>query len=266
MQILRMRYSFIDIDPLVVNVDYLNQEYVPPTQLDIDIPSPDAHPYSNILDIKGNTSVVIYNRFSYCHEFTMHSLLQNVSYLHSYTYVSSELNYQSFYDNSSLVAIARSIIHQPHHGLLYERQMHFFDFYALQFPSHPVWINLVQEPIHRVAAEYQRSRELCRNRTDCRLPNETINETLDECVAKRSAKVCISAVYGVGRMLPYFCGLNRHVECKEESSSALEQAKQNIVFYYTVVGFVKEFYKFLYVLGIFFSFNLVKLNFFSFLA
>ncbi|CAF3468790.1 unnamed protein product [Rotaria sp. Silwood1] len=244
----RLRYSFIDIDHLNVDINYLDEEYRPSRQLNIDLPYAKSHPYSHIVNVKGDSTVIIYNRLPQCYEFTMGLLLKDISRLHSYTYISSQIYEPFSYNKSALISIARSLNKHTCKQLLYERQIYFFDFYALLFPNHPVWITLIRDPIFQVAAEYERSRELCRTKNRCFVQVDTIKETLDECVIKRSPKECISSQYGITRMLPFFCGLKYPALCQEESDQALEQAKENINFFYTVVGIAEEFYKFLYVL------------------
>ncbi|CAF2536483.1 unnamed protein product [Rotaria sp. Silwood2] len=244
----RLRYSFIDIDHLNVDISYLDEAYRPSQQLNIDLLSAKSHPYTRILNVKGNSTVIIYNRLPQCYEFTMRSLLHDVSRVHSYTYVSSTIYVPFSYNKSASLSIARSLNQHKFKQLIYERHIYFFDFYALQFPNHPVWINLVRDPIARIAAEYERSREICRTTNRCFVQADTIKETLDECVVKRSPKECISSQNGIARMLPFFCGLTFPKRCQKENDWALRKAKQNINLFYTVVGIAEEFYKFLYVL------------------
>ena len=259
----RLLYSFVDIDPLGVDINYLDEKYQPPEELNIDLPSPDSHPLSRILNVKGDGSTVLYNRIPQCYEFTMNSLLSNISYLHSYKYVPSTIYIPFSYNQSSLLSIAKSLTKHKYDRLIYERHIYFFDFYKLQMPTHPIWINLVRDPIYRVAAEYNSSREVCQKTNRCFVDPNTINETLDDCVRKRNPRDCISPWNGVSRMLPFFCGSTYPHRCQEETDWALNHAKQNIDFYYTVIGFVEEFYKFLYVLGMFFYFDLMKINMYS---
>ena len=254
----RLRYSFVDVVHLEVDIDYLDEEYEPSAELNIDLPSRKSHPLSRILEVKGNISIVMYNRIPQCYEFTMNALLKNISYMHSYKYVPSPIYTPFSYNQSSLLSIARSLFNQKHDRLIYERHLYFFDFYKLQFQSHPIWINLVRDPIYRVAAEYNRSREVCLKTDRCFVQPDTINETLDDCVINRSPQECISPFNGVSRMLPFFCGLTNPFRCQEENKWALQQAKENIDFFYTVVGFAEEYYKFLFVLGMFFCFNLKR--------
>ena len=254
-----VRYSFIDVRSLGVRTKYLDQVYQPPVDLQIDYPSAGTHYLSHIITVKGDPSVVFYNRMPHCHEFTMYYLLQNVSFLHSFSYVSSAIYTPFSYSHSSLLTIARSLINDQRDRLIYDRHIYFFDYYSLQLPKHPVWINLVKDPISRIAIEYQRSRETCRTSSSCFVQRELRNETLDQCVLRRSPRECISVASGISRMLPFFCGLTQPRECHEESEWALQRAKQNIDFFYTVIGFAEDFYKFLYVLGqcITLSFSLI---------
>ncbi|CAF3501384.1 unnamed protein product [Rotaria sp. Silwood1] len=191
----RSRYSFIDIDQLNVDINYLDKIHHPSQLLNISVP-----PVKNQLD----------------------------SYI--------------------LKVKAKSLNNYKFNQLIYERHIYFFDYHTLKFPNHPVWINLVRDPISRLAAEYQRSREICRKTNRCFVQEDRLNETLDECVARRSANECISSQNGIARMLPFFCGLTFPKRCQQENDWALQKAKQNINVFYTVVGIAEHFYKFLYVL------------------
>ncbi|CAF1118400.1 unnamed protein product [Rotaria sp. Silwood1] len=244
----RSRYSFIDIDQLNVDINYLDKIHRPSQLLNISVPPVKNHPDTHILKVKGNPSVIIYNRLPQCYEYTMRSLLEGISYLHSYSYVPSKIYVPFSYNKSALISIAQSLNNYKFNELIYERHIYFFDYHTLKFPNHPVWINLVRDPISRLAAEYQRSREICRKTNRCFVQEDRLNETLDECVARRSAKECISSQNGIARMLPFFCGLTFPKRCQEENNWALQKAKQNINVFYTVVGIAEHFYKFLYVL------------------
>ncbi|CAF1220639.1 unnamed protein product [Adineta steineri] len=244
----RLRYSFIDIDALNVNTNFLDEIYQPSTNFNIKFPSSNSHSYSRLLNIKGNSSTIIYNRIPQCYEFTMGSLLKHVSYLHSFTYIPSQIYTPFSYNQTSLISIARSLTNHKYNRLLYERHIYFFDFSNLTFSEHPVWINLVRDPIYRIALDFNNSREICRLTNRCFVNNNTINDTLDQCVLKYSPHVCISQENGVSKMILFFCGLTHSIKCQDDSTFALKQAKQNIDFFYTVIGIAEEFYSFLYVL------------------
>jgi hypothetical protein len=154
-------YTFVDLRTLEVSMDYLDQLYQPPADMVIQYPSSETHYLSRIITVRGDPSVVFYNRMPHCYEFTMHYLMQNVSFLYSFPYVSSEIYTPFSYDPPSLLTIARSLTSVPRDRLFYDRHIYFFDYYSLQIPVHPVWINLVKDPVARVAIEYNRSREIC---------------------------------------------------------------------------------------------------------
>jgi hypothetical protein len=180
----------------------------------------------------------------------MQRLLSHVSHLNSFPYVASQIFVPFSYNHSSLLAIARSLYKRQHERLLYERHVYFFDFYELEFGTHPVWINLIRDPIYRTSLSYKMSRANCRRRQGpCFVSAHLLNGTIDQCIQRRSPRECISSDSGVSRMLPFFCGLIDPTGCDEESDQALAQAKRNIEFFYTVVGFAEDFYKFLFVLG-----------------
>jgi len=179
----------------------------------------------------------------------MESLLQNLSYIHSYRYVSSQISSPYIYNHSSLISIGRSINKHKFKNLFYKRKIYFFDFNSLKLSINPIWISLVRDPASRIAAQFEDFREMCQNKKSCLSYQYELNETLDECVIKHSPQECISSKYGISKMLPFFCGLTNPNKCQEDTEWALEQAKQNIDLFYTVIGSTEQFYKYLYVLG-----------------
>ena len=199
--------------------------------------------------VKGDPTVIFYNRLPHTHEFTMRGLLQNLSFGHSFKYISSRIYTPFSYDEFSLQAIGRSLSAENSSDLCYDRHIYFFDFLSLQLPNHPVWINLVSDPIYRLAVEYNRSREICLKTSRCSVSKALQGDTLDECVTRHTPRHCVSTMSGIARMLPFFCGLNNVTACEQEDDVALEQAKKNIEHFYTVIGVADDFYKFLYVLG-----------------
>ncbi|UJR07772.1 hypothetical protein I4U23_012055 [Adineta vaga] len=172
----RLRYSFIDLDDLDVDINILDEEFQPTTNISINLPPPGSHQFSRILNIKGDLSTIVYNRIP------------------------------------------------------------------------QLWINLVRDPIARIAAEFNATREICRTTNRCFVSKQTINDTLRTCIAKYPPRDCISTKNGISKMIPFFCGLTHTHECERNASFALQQAKQNVEYYYTVIGITEEFYKFLYVL------------------
>ena len=179
----------------------------------------------------------------------MRVLLEQVATLHSFNYISSQISSPYSYNQSSLIHIARSLTQHKFQRLIYDRSIYFFDFYHLKFPSQPIWINLVRDPISRLASEFHAAREQCRTTNRCLVLKQTVNDTLDTCVSKQPPEKYLSAEFGISKMIPFFCGLTHTNECQKNSTFALQQAKNNIEYYYTVVGIAEEFYKFLYVLG-----------------
>ncbi|CAF1066151.1 unnamed protein product [Adineta ricciae] len=244
----RSHYSFIDLDDLDVNITILNEEYRPSSDVKVNLSFPNTHRFSHILNLKGDSSTIIYNRIPHSYDHTMRVLLEQVSTLHSFSYISSQISRPYTYNQSSLTRIAQSLTQHKFDRLIYDRSIYFFDFYHLKLPSQPIWINLVRDPISRLTSEFHAAREQCRIKNRCLVPEQTVNDTLDTCVSKWPPVKCLSAEFGVSQMVLFFCGLNRTNECQMNSTFALQQAKDNIEYYYTVVGVAEAFYKFLYVL------------------
>lgn len=234
---------------LGINVYDLDQVYHYSNDTVIEYPSPDTHPLSNIIAVKGDPSLIMFNRIPHCYEYTVQRLFTDVSTINSFEYLASTIYTPFFYNTSSTLAIARSLLNRNISHLLYERHIYFFNFYDLHIPDHPVWINVVRDPMSRIALEYQRTRDICKQTDRCFVQKDLLDLTLDQCVLKRSPRECISAESGISRMLPFFCGMKETQRCAEENNWALNEAKLNIILYYTAVGFAEDFYKFLYVLG-----------------
>ena len=129
--------------------------------------------------------------------------------------------------------------------VLYERHMYFINFDDFLKPQ-PVYINLIRDPLQQVISAYYYSRETCIYERRCYFNTKFLNETLDECVERRSASQCIDESQGVSPLLAFFSG--NQVACERNKTFAVQKAKQNIIDYYTVVGIVEELYNFLFVI------------------
>lgn len=127
----------------------------------------------------------------------------------------------------------------------YERHMYFIDFDAYQQPW-PVYINIIRDPMDRVLSEYYWSRKICREEDRCYFDSAFLNETLDECVTRRSPSECISSKHGINSMIAFFCGHSE--KCENHNEDALNLARQNIIKHYSVIGVLEKLYNFLFVL------------------
>jgi hypothetical protein len=77
------------------------------------------------------------------------------------------------------------------------------------------------------------------------VPVETVHWTFDECIDKIGIDKC---QYKKHQMIPYFCG---HKDfCLVPSERSVEEAKKNIIKYYSIVGYLEENDKFLHSLEI----------------
>jgi dermatan/chondrotin sulfate uronyl 2-O-sulfotransferase UST len=128
---------------------------------------------------------------------------------------------------------------------LYERHMYFVDFGIFK-QNQPVYINAIRDPLEKLISHYDFSRYICVRENRCHFSLEFVNETLDECVERRSPAECLEEPHGTSSAIPYFCG--SHTECDTNHTFAMERAKWNVVNRYTVVGIIEELYNFLFVL------------------
>lgn len=199
---------------------------------------------SSLLTIKGYPMHVVYNRVPKSASTTLRYLFRDQAANRKFTILNKEI-FVPFFLPLNVQQEVVSELESLKTPVLYERHMYFINFDDFQKPQ-PVYINLIRDPLQQVTSAYYYSRETCNYEKRCYFNTTFLNETLDECVERRSASECIDQSQGVSPMLPFFCG--SQVACEQNKTFALQKAKKNIISYYSVVGLVEELYNFLFVL------------------
>ncbi|UJR19580.1 hypothetical protein I4U23_022715 [Adineta vaga] len=199
---------------------------------------------SSLLKVKGYPEHLIYNRVPKAAGTTLRYLFRQQAEKRRYTILNKNI-YVPFLLPFNVQQEVVSEFEDAKLPVIYERHMYFINFDVFQKPQ-PVYINVIRDPLQQVISSYYYSRSTCIDERRCYFNTTFVNETLNECVERRSASECIDASHGVSPVIPFFCG--NEAACEQNKTYALEKAKQNIIDYYTVVGIVEELYNFLFVL------------------
>ncbi|CAF3955255.1 unnamed protein product [Rotaria sp. Silwood1] len=199
---------------------------------------------SSMLEIKGYPMHIIYNRVPKSASTTLRNLFREQASKRKFTIFNKKI-YVPFLLSFNAQQEVIYEINNAKTPVLYERHMYFVRFDTFQKPQ-PVYINIVRDPLELTVSSYYFSRQTCIEERRCYFDVAFLNETLDDCLERRSSNQCVSQSQGVSPMIPFFCG--NEIKCKKNKTFALNKAKENIVNYYTVVGIVEELYNFLFVL------------------
>ncbi|XP_045124770.1 heparan sulfate 2-O-sulfotransferase hst-2-like isoform X2 [Portunus trituberculatus] len=209
-----------------------------------------------------NAQLLVYNRIPKCASSTMQTVLRWCARWLGFEHVSSEV-----YDErqlkqearrrfvqmltafntaspSSPSALSSSSSSSSSSSFSYDRHLYYIDFVAEGAETHPVYINVVREPIERFISSfyYVRSKErlariAAKGHLKVKPSSYWLNRTVEQCVMNGEAEC--SFVNGTKQetVITYFCG---HQEfCKTVGSSeALQRAKQVVAERYSVVGLV----------------------------
>ncbi|XP_023345285.1 heparin sulfate O-sulfotransferase-like isoform X2 [Eurytemora carolleeae] len=150
-------------------------------------------------------------------------------------------NILSFNDQ---LEISRNISAWSSLPLLFHGHFAYFEPSTLGVDVHPVFINLIRKPLERLVSYYYFLRygdDILEDKVRSKQGDTT---TFDECVERNQPDCDPKKLW---MQIPFFCGSSPH--CWEPGSSwALEQAKQNLINKYLVVGVTEDLESFVTVL------------------
>lgn len=184
---------------------------------------------------------LLYNRVPKCGSTTLLTLLRRLSarngfrHLHCKTYDKRMLTSE---EQEELVEEVMS----TEVPSSYDRHVYFLNFEKFGC-SNPTYVNMIREPVERIASSFYYSRAVAarrRNATRCKALGVLQEQTFEECV-QRGGDGC-SFVEGRPHrslMVPYFCGQDPRC-LVVQNSWALERARQNIERHFTVVGVLED--------------------------
>ena len=199
---------------------------------------------NSLLAIKGYPMQIVYNRVPKSAGSTLRFLFRDQATVRKFTIFNKKI-FVPFHLSPKDQQNVASELKRASNPALYERHMYFINFENFEIPQ-PIYINMVRDPVEHEISEYYYYRQNCIGNPGCRIEKEFLNETIDECIERQSLHYCIYPIVNGTELLSFFCG--HQLKCQTNKIFALEQAKQNIINHYTVVGIVEELYNFLFVL------------------
>lgn len=180
---------------------------------------------------------IVYNRVGKCGSRSMLVLISELSRLNRFTFLNSPIFNHSQASLRDLFYIAHRINNMPAPGI-YTRHIHYIDF-AKFGAQHPIYINLIRDPIKRFSSHYHFLR-YGDNQTK-RGRSYYINEKdkdmdINECVLTNHELCSAQKLFYV---VPYFCG--QDVLCQSPGEESLLRAKRHVMENYFVVGYLEDF-------------------------
>ncbi|CAL4119977.1 unnamed protein product, partial [Meganyctiphanes norvegica] len=189
------------------------------------------------------TRILMYNRIPKTGSTTLikilHQLadLNNFHHLHSRDYTNQNMS------DADQQELPKKLVRIPTKSpFSFDRHFFFFEIQGIEESQNFAWMNFVRDPVERLISRfyYQRIPQRWEKekylRDKVRPPVEWFLMQLDDCVPD-----CLQDLFeGLGvQQITYFCG--HHPNCSVMNSHwALQQAKQNVESYYSVVGVLEE--------------------------
>ena len=137
---------------------------------------------------------------------------------------------------------------------IYCGHLHFIDFQNYNYSFKHVYINIIRDPIERLASFYYYRRDgrfyvqQAFRPLFSSLSNDSVSErknmSFDDCVMKQDIE-CHDWRF-VFQIIPFFCG--QDPMCIYPSEKALAQAKRNLQKHFAVVGYLEKYQEFLEIL------------------
>lgn len=194
------------------------------------------HTGRNIVFDDSKTKIV-YNRVGKCGSRSMLSLISELSRVNRFTFLNSPISNHSQASIRDLMYIAHKIDNMPSPGI-YTRHIHYLDF-AKYGAQHPIYINLIRDPIKRFASHYHFLRfgdNQSKNGRSYYMNEKDKEMDINECVLTNHELCSATKLYYI---VPYFCG--QDIMCQSPGEESLRRAKRHVLENYFVVGYLEDF-------------------------
>ena len=196
--------------------------------------------------------MLVYNAVPKCGSVAMRTLVRALARRNHFPYVLGSYRIHAntvpyHYSKSELHSLLEDDLSRYKQPWYYFRHLHFVnftDFGKIQ----PSYMNIVRDPVNRLASFYyyrrhnNHIRQTFDHRTlylgvDLEDIQRNINMSFDDCVAFQKPE-CVNTKF-LFTIIPHFCG--QQEVCLFPTEKALAQAKQNVIRYFPVVGYLEKF-------------------------
>lgn len=237
-------------EKLWYNTTYYRQQYGATTALKGRSPSSDVMSSKKVVDISPSGDpdrdlLILYNRIPKTGSTSFMNVVYNLHAMNrfsaAYVNVSSRSHRWLFADQYQFAKnITRWKERKP---AIYHGHFPFLNFIKLGIKQ-PVYINIVRDPLERLASHYYFLRY-----GDTYLPNKIRNKqgdetTFDECVQQRKPECHPNKLW---LQIPYFCGSDPFC-WKPGNRAALHRAQRNVLNHYFLVGTTNQLGPFIEIL------------------
>ncbi|CAL4060129.1 unnamed protein product, partial [Meganyctiphanes norvegica] len=186
--------------------------------------------------------ILVYNRVPKCGSTTMLRVLSKLAHYNKYSHRSSKLyHHHQLTQHEQDVLELRWIRYLKRGYHSYDRHMYYFN---MTRSENFIWINFIRDPVERFVSEFYFMRSPARwakpmMKKQKRPPKSWFTMKLETCVLAEHPECLPDVGHDHELQLTYFCG--QHPECRVVGSRwALQQAKENVERYYSVVGLLEE--------------------------
>lgn len=174
----------------------------------------------------------MYNRLPKCGSATLCAMVRKLRRLNHLTVYKDSQHYERVLSEKQQENLLRKATKLPE-PWLYHRHVHFLNFTHFGEVM-PLYINLVRHPVDRFVSRFNFGRYVPREK----------NQDINRCVQEHQPRCTeVNTIRETLVLVPFFCGQQDF--CLEATEKAFEQAKANVIKFYTVVGVLEQFDQFL---------------------
>lgn len=182
----------------------------------------------------------MYNRVPKCGSTTLLTLLRRLSARNGFRHLHCRTYDKRILTSDEQVEFVEEVMSMKA-PCSYDRHIYFLDFEEFGH-ANPTYVNMIRDPVDRIASSFYYSRAIAARRSDPKLRKAPrwLRETFEECV-QRGGDGCCFAEGQPHRslMVPYFCGHDPRCLIVQ-NSWALDKARQNIERHFSVVGVLED--------------------------